>query len=123
MSITFRCNCGKKLQVADDMAGKHVRCGACQSVQSVPSAVVATVRPARPEEISAARAERPADEPAPARKPRRVKKPGGSSALLFILLGVGALILLGCLGVGGFLVYYFGFSGKSSAESTLVGDW
>jgi hypothetical protein len=123
MSITFRCNCGKKLQVSDDMAGKQVRCGACQSVQSVPSAVVATVRPARPEEISAARAERPADEPAPgAKRPRRVKKSGGSSALLFILLGVGAVILLGCLGVGGFLVYYFGFSGKSS-ESTLVGDW
>ncbi len=34
--ITFHCHCRKKLQVAETMAGKKVRCPDCQSVLVVP---------------------------------------------------------------------------------------
>jgi hypothetical protein len=111
MAIIVRCNCGKKLQVADDMAGKHVRCGACKEVLTVPAAAPEPpmVRPAESE---------------PPRRPKRAKNAGGGSKVwLFALLGVAAVLLLGCLGVVSAGIYYFGFSGKSFAESTLVGDW
>ena len=38
MPITFNCPCGKALRVADENAGKRVKCPACQAVGSVPAA-------------------------------------------------------------------------------------
>lgn len=38
MPITFACACGKTLKVADEHAGKRVKCPACQAVASVPAA-------------------------------------------------------------------------------------
>jgi hypothetical protein len=36
MSIELSCSCGKKLKVRDDLAGKRVKCPACQGVIAVP---------------------------------------------------------------------------------------
>ena len=37
MPITVSCPCGKKLRVADEHAGKRVKCPACQAVSTVPA--------------------------------------------------------------------------------------
>src|SRR5438876_11646995 len=112
MAITIRCTCGKKLQVSDDRAGTHVRCGACKEVLMVPA-----VAPEPP-------VVRPMESESVPRRSKPAKKARGSSKVwLFALLGVAAVVLLGCLGAVGAGVYYWGFSGKAAAESTLVGDW
>lgn len=36
MPITVECSCGKRMQVADDRAGRKVRCSVCQEVVRVP---------------------------------------------------------------------------------------
>ncbi len=38
MPITFNCPCGKALRVADEHAGRRVKCPACQAVATVPTA-------------------------------------------------------------------------------------
>jgi hypothetical protein len=38
MPITFSCACGKILRVADEHAGRRVKCPACNSVRSAPTA-------------------------------------------------------------------------------------
>ncbi len=37
MPIEFKCNCGRRLRVADDHAGTRARCPACKAVVPVPS--------------------------------------------------------------------------------------
>jgi len=37
MPITFSCPCGKILRVADEHAGKRVKCPACQAISTVPA--------------------------------------------------------------------------------------
>ena len=39
MAITVSCACGKKLSVKDDLAGKRVKCPACQQVLRIPEVV------------------------------------------------------------------------------------
>ena len=70
MPISFNCPCGKALRVADEHAGRRVKCPACQAVGTVPAPepqfeVV--------EETSA-----PLVSPPPAPKPRPVAKPAPS---------------------------------------------
>ena len=36
MPIAFRCSCGRALNVKDALAGKKIRCPACQSILAVP---------------------------------------------------------------------------------------
>src|SRR5262245_33210668 len=36
MSIEFACGCGKKLKIADEHAGKKIKCPACKAVLTVP---------------------------------------------------------------------------------------
>jgi hypothetical protein len=36
MPITFNCACGKTLRVADEHAGKRVKCPACNAIGTVP---------------------------------------------------------------------------------------
>ncbi len=38
MSITFSCGCGRSLKVADELAGKRVRCPTCNKAAEVPPA-------------------------------------------------------------------------------------
>ena len=53
MPITFNCPCGKALRIADENAGKRVKCPACQAIGTAPSAapkfeVVEDEPPAKP---------------------------------------------------------------------------
>jgi|ERR1700722_2416697 len=38
MPLTWTCTCGKSLRVADELAGKRVKCPACNGVSTVPQA-------------------------------------------------------------------------------------
>jgi hypothetical protein len=146
--IAVNCACGKSFHVKDELAGKHIKCPGCQAVVQVTGggAVTANVPPqsARPQEAPP----RPAqaivieDEPAPARiadkarliddddvddapPPReaRSKKKGkkGSNIILFVGLGVGALLLgLCCIG-GGVAVWFF--VATPTPEKAIVGKW
>lgn len=120
MAIEIRCTCGKTLQVPDTAAGKRVRCGNCQTVLNVPGPAnsISAVPTVRPVESSGSTTERPVAAEPP--HPRR-KSSGGSKVWIFALLGVGAMLLLGCVTIGG-VVAYFAFSGSSS-ESQLIGNW
>src|SRR5262245_570884 len=67
MPVTFACACGKQLRVADEHAGRRVKCPSCEAVVAVPA----------PDEVEesveedAIQAERRAPrESAPARRPR-----------------------------------------------------
>src|SRR5688500_12627530 len=44
MSITFACGCGKSFTVADELAGKRVKCQACAAVLTVPDAAAAPAK-------------------------------------------------------------------------------
>jgi hypothetical protein len=37
MPVTFSCACGKTLRIADEHAGKRVKCPACQAISTVPA--------------------------------------------------------------------------------------
>jgi hypothetical protein len=68
MPITFNCPCGKALRVADEHAGRRVKCPACNAVGTVPA----------PEpEFEVVEDEQLAPTPAPA-KGRPVAKPAAS---------------------------------------------
>src|SRR5206468_9602574 len=75
MPITFNCDCGKTLRVKDELAGKRVRCPACNGVAAVPAAepefeLVDDPPPPKPAARPAARpavVEDEDDEPRPAR--------------------------------------------------------
>ena len=60
MAIPFRCECGKRLQAKDELAGRRIRCPDCGRTLKVPAAAPggapATTGPARPA-AAAARSE------------------------------------------------------------------
>jgi len=37
MPVEFTCECGKRLRIKDELAGKKVRCSACLAVSTVPA--------------------------------------------------------------------------------------
>ncbi len=60
MPIAVRCQCGKTLNVRDELVGKAVKCPACQQVVRVPGGPAATASPAtRPAPRTAAAAAAP----------------------------------------------------------------
>jgi hypothetical protein len=73
MPITFRCSCGKTLQVKDEFASRRVKCPACSGVAVVPAArpafEVVEDEPPAPQSRPAVAA-RPAVPVQPARKPQ-----------------------------------------------------
>jgi len=42
MAISFQCNCGRKLKVRDELAGRSARCPACAAVLKIPAPQVET---------------------------------------------------------------------------------
>ncbi len=83
MPVSFTCPCSKKLRVADEMAGKSVRCPGCGAVLRVPSAAAVASGNASP-------------------VPGRAEE--GVKAAAFPALGFfigGFAILVGCLWVAG----------------------
>jgi len=114
MPIQTQCpHCRTSYTLADNLAGKRVRCRECGDTFPVP----ADEEPERPGAVQARRpAEREDDEPPPP-APRRRRRRGrdgdedwmprrrgaGGSALLLGLIGGGALlvvVVVGCCGVG-----------------------
>lgn len=68
MPFTISCECGKSLQVREDLVGRKVRCPSCQAVLTVPAPDAIETAPGRPE-----RTEGPAARsggPPPLRRPR-----------------------------------------------------
>lgn len=49
MPIEFACDCGKRLKVSDEHAGKRAKCPACKNPVTVPSAAVIPTPPPKPE--------------------------------------------------------------------------
>jgi hypothetical protein len=95
MAIAVVCECGKKLNVPDDMAGKRVKCPACQATVAVPGAAVAGPKKKAPQSNGNADG---------------AKK--SSKMMLWLALGVGALLLgcccLGGVGVGAYFLFFTG---------------
>lgn len=96
MPILLTCDCGKKIKVSDDKAGKRMKCPGCQKVLTVPA----------PETD---------DEPAPPRKSKKKNSSApkkSSSGMLVLLLGLGAFLLLCTCGGGGASLWYFDVFGS-----------
>jgi hypothetical protein len=110
MAINVVCDCGKEFKVKDDLAGKKIKCPACQSVLGVPAAgedVAAAPSPSAGKRVVA-------DEDVAAGPPRKRAGHGQepkSRTMLFALIG-GGVLLLGCcclgVGVGGFFLFFLG---------------
>lgn len=108
MSIAFACACGKKLVVADDMAGQRLRCPRCEKSIAVPE----VLDEYREEDDPAAKAKLPE-----ARK-ARAKPPEPRSVLARVL--VRSLILLLIAGATGTTTYFVAV-GVSSGGGGLLG--
>jgi hypothetical protein len=72
MSLTVTCDCGKRLQVKDSLAGKRIRCPGCQELLTVPAPedeepAEEEPEPVKPKARSASKA--PAKPVKPARRP------------------------------------------------------
>src|SRR5579872_3825038 len=63
MTIRFTCGCGQQMAVADEHAGKRVKCRGCGGLRTVPAAVRPAVAPAPA--LPAARQPRTAPPPLP----------------------------------------------------------
>ena len=125
MAIAVLCACGKETKVKDELAGKRIKCPACQSALTIPGAsedVAASVPPSP--------ARRPAlqqeeEEDAPPR--RQASKDGAkkSNTLLFAAIG-GGVLLLGCcclgVGIGGFFLFFSPSKENSVASSGTEGS-
>lgn len=111
MAINVACDCGKTFKVKDELAGKKVKCPACQSVLTIPEGSEEDEAPASSVGRGSARNDNGG--------PKAGKK--NSKVLLFVGLGVG-VVMLGfcCIGVGvaGWLIF-----GRSSPEKQIVGKW
>src|SRR5437879_1241330 len=100
MPLAVLCVCGKQFQVLDELAGKRVKCPACQQIVAVPGTLVLPL-PAAPEQESADE-----DEFRPAGKKKK-KGSGSSKVLLWVGLGSGAVVLSLACCCGGFGVWFF----------------
>jgi hypothetical protein len=97
MAISFSCDCGKKLTVRDDMAGKRAKCPGCGSVLHVP------------EENSAPR------------KAAGGKKKGGMA--IWIFAGAAVLFLGFCCVSSAALGGWWFFLRGPSLDPRVVGKW
>jgi hypothetical protein len=68
MPITLSCSCGKVFTLKDELAGRRIRCPACQGVMEVPAPEEEMVEPVVTEEPDAG------EEELPAQKPKKKKK-------------------------------------------------
>lgn len=88
MPIAVSCQCGKTLNVKDELAGKAVKCPACQQVLKVPAnGPAAKASPTKPNPASTPGVARPAapkptaPRPAVAQKPAAPSQPGAMDLL------------------------------------------
>ncbi len=73
MPILMRCTCGKQLRLGDELAGKKVRCPACQAIVAVESAAADAVQAADASKTSSKAKSRPAPEPEEEEEAERIK--------------------------------------------------
>jgi hypothetical protein len=112
MAISLTCECGKKISVKDELAGKRVKCPDCQTVLDVPSPKGASAA----EEFDEDEAD---DAPRLKKKKKKAKK---SNKMLWIGAGVGALLLgFCCLGVAGVGGWWFFL--RAAPEKPILGKW
>jgi WD40 repeat protein len=99
MPIAVTCECGKQLRVKDDLAGKRIRCPACQTVVTIPAAASAP-EPTTPPPRPASPREEPEDRPADRRRPQPAARAAPRSRLLlWLCLGGALLVVLAGAGV------------------------
>jgi hypothetical protein len=114
--MTLDCpHCGVKLQVADTLAGKKVRCYGCKSVLDVPSedVPVALLRPGPPPPP-------PVPTPRPRRRePRREDSPGMNWPLI-LALGGAAMFLLMLMCGGAFAFFLLMRSGPAPGPGPVA---
>jgi hypothetical protein len=141
--LRVSCSCGRVLKLNDDLAGKKIKCPDCASVLTVKTAASAGVS-TKPTKAPVDDDDAVASGPAPARnktgangagagkslpRPRKVirdeddddrpRKKKGAPVLLLALLGGGALLFLGFIGVA--IAAYFIFFRSSSDTPTAKG--
>ncbi|APZ95720.1 hypothetical protein [Fuerstiella marisgermanici] len=105
MPVIAECfDCGRQYRLADDKAGRKIRCKQCGSVVDVPKP---TARPARKRRQAASRPAPPARRRAPQRSSKNDK------ALLYGGIAAGAVV---CLGLG----VFFGAKMMSGGSSSNV---
>lgn len=114
--INARCNCGRRLKLRDDLAGKRVKCPECRAAVDVPSKPTRNSRTKPRTKQTRRRTNNPrppaiADdfydgEPAVAPKRKRGKKRKSKPVPVNLIVGV--VIACVVLGGGGFLAFYFG---------------
>jgi hypothetical protein len=105
MAISVTCDCGKRLNVKDEMLGMRVRCPACKSSLDVAAATNGNGRASR-KLVSKGNG----------------RKTGGKKVML-VAAGFGVLVLgFCCLGVGGVGAWWVFLRG-SSQDSRIVGKW
>jgi hypothetical protein len=79
MPITFACDCGRKLRVAEEHAGKRIRCPGCSGVVTVPEDEVPVVEAVAADSVTTAPSKPPrqaiAPKPAPPRPARKGPRP------------------------------------------------
>ncbi len=118
MAITVTCQCGKKLGVKDDMAGKKVKCPACQSVLTVPM----DGGPGGGGAPSAAAADEPAARSSAPKAGSGGGTGGGSNKKMLLIGGGVGLLLLSCCCLGGGGVAFFLFF-TGGPEKKIIGKW
>jgi hypothetical protein len=118
MAISLICDCGKKLAVKEEHAGKRVKCPACESLITVPS--VLDEPPARQRAAAPVEDEEDMDEDRP-RKKKKKKRAGKSNKMVWIGAGAGLLVLgLCCVGAAGGGLWFFL---KAGPEKPILGKW
>jgi predicted Zn finger-like uncharacterized protein len=135
MSIAFTCpDCGKSFKVADDLAGRKVKCGGCGVTIQIANVIGITAKPAsrgrspvveddgdwQEDEAPARKRSRSRrdddiesdDEPEddePARRRPTKRKPAKKKSAIFALLlaAVALVVLLGATAIGGVALWWF----------------
>jgi hypothetical protein len=118
MSISLSCECGKKLAVKDELAGKKVKCPGCGSVLAVPAADSEAVTPAALPPLEED------DAPLPPRKKSTKFNSGKkkSNKMLWIGAAAGVMVLgFCCLGIAGGAAWWFLLRG--GPEKAIIGKW
>src|SRR5205823_3858617 len=101
--LRIECGCGKTLKVADEAAGKKVKCPSCGQLTLItkPSEAAVSAKPLpkrRPIEDDE-------EDARPAKKTKAAAKGGG--CLLWVLLGGAAAAFFGLILFGGAVWYFF----------------
>jgi len=92
MAISLTCECGKKLAVKDELAGKRVKCPGCGDLLTVPS--LSEKEPVKRPATAAADDEEDQDEERPLKKKKKKgHRSSKSGKSVWIAAGVGVVVL------------------------------